>query len=534
MADERIREPDADGAARDEREHDEAAHGHRRRVYHTPPAPARVASAEPASYAAVLVSAPRIGVIAAAGKGRRIHPRSSSVPKVMLEIAGKPLLARNVELLRDALGIREIRIVVGYLADHIRRHFGDGSAFGVHVEYIENPDVDAGLGTALLVVEPHVHEPFALLLGDELYLETNHAALRDAREGYTAVCAVAETDDFELIRKNYAVELANGRITGLVEKPETTPNRYLGCGTYLFSPEIFRDARETPRSSRTGRLELTDIIDHAARRGAPVLPFVLTGHYLNVNSVEDLNVANFLARNLHFETRRVSIVIPAYNEAASIAHVVRDFRSLADEIVVMDNQSADGTADLARAAGAVVHSRPLKGYGDALRQGMDAATGDILVLVEADGTFRAKDLGKLLEFLKDADMVIGTRTTRQMIEQGANMDGILRWGNVVVGKLVEALWWRLEPRFTDVGCTYRAIWRDAYLKIRPYLTRDDAAFSPEMMIEIVRSEGRVIEIPVSYYRRRGGASKHSSSRWHSIRTGLRMLNVIARKRLNVS
>ena len=86
---------------------------------------------------------------------------------------------------------------------------------------------------------------------------------------------------------------------------------------------------------------------------------------------------------------------------------------------------------------------------------MDAATGDILVLVEADGTFRAKDLGKLLEFLKDADMVIGTRTTRQMIEQGANMDGLLRWGNVVVGKLVEALWWRMEPRFTDVGCTYR-------------------------------------------------------------------------------
>jgi dTDP-glucose pyrophosphorylase len=347
------------------------------------------------------------------------------------------------------------------------------------------------------------------------------------------VCAVRETDDLDLIRKNYAVEMANGRITGLVEKPEAPPNRYLGCGTYLFSPEIFADARATPRSPRTGRLELTDIIDHAARRGAPVLPFVLTGHYLNVNSIEDLNVANFLSRQLHFDARRVSVVIPAYNEAASIAHVVRDFRPHADEVVVMDNCSADGTAELARAAGAVVHSRQLRGYGDALRQGMDAASGDILVLVEADGTFRAKDIGKMFEFLKDADMVIGTRTTRQLIEQGANMDGILRWGNVVVGKLVEALWWKLEPRFTDVGCTYRAIWRDAYLKIRPYLTRDDAAFSPEMMIEMLRVEGRVIEIPVSYYRRRGGESKHSASRWHSVRTGLRMLNVILRKRFNL-
>jgi glycosyltransferase involved in cell wall biosynthesis len=200
----------------------------------------------------------------------------------------------------------------------------------------------------------------------------------------------------------------------------------------------------------------------------------------------------------------------------------------------MDNCSTDGTAEIARELGATVHSRPLRGYGDALKQAMDAASGDILVLVEADATFRAKDIGKLLEYLKDADMVIGTRTTRQLIEQGANMDGLLRWGNVAVGKLIEVLWWGFEPRFTDVGCTYRAIWRDAYMKIRDYLTRDDAAFSPEMMIEVLRIRGRIIEVPVSYYRRRGGASKHSSSRWHSVRTGLRMLNLILRKRLNLS
>jgi hypothetical protein len=111
---------------------------------------------------------------------------------------------------------------------------------------------------------------------------------------------------------------------------------------------------------------------------------------------------------------------------------------------------------------------------------------------------------------------------------------LLRWGNVAVGKLIEALWWRLEPRFTDVGCTYRAIWRDAWIKIRDYSTRTDAAFSPEMMIEILRVEGRVIEIPVSYHRRLGGASKHSSSRWHSARTGMKMLRLIAEKRLNLS
>lgn len=479
------------------------------------------------------MSAPRVAVVAAAGRGRRIHPRGVSVPKVMLEVAGKPLLVRNLELLRDALGVRRVLVVVGHQAAYVRGRLGTGEALGLTLEYVDNPDVDGGLGTIFAAVEPHVDEPFVLLLGDELYLQTNHAALGDVPEPWTAVCAVRECEDVDLIRKNYALEIEDGRVVRLVEKPAEPPNRLLGCGTYCFTPEIFSDARATPPSARTGRLELTDVIDHAARRGAVVRPFELTGHYLNVNTVEDLHHANFLARALDFDRHRVSVVIPAYNEAASIAGVVRDFRPLAHEVVVMDNVSADGTADLARAAGANVHSRPLAGYGDALVQGMDAATGDILVLVEADGTFRAKDMGKLLEYLKDADMVIGTRTTRQMIEQGANMAGPLRWGNVAVGKLIEALWWRLEPRFTDVGCTYRAIWRDAYAKIRPYLTRRDAAFSPEMMIEMLRVEGRVIEVPVSYYGRRGGESKHSASLRHSVRTGFRMVRLILEKRLNV-
>src|SRR5262249_28245436 len=127
----------------------------------------------------------------------------------------------------------------------------------------------------------------------------------------------------------------DGRITRLVEKPERTPSPYAGCGTYLLDPEIFADARQTPLSSRTGRLELTDVIDHAAQRGGRVLPFMLRGRYLNVNTVDDLNLANFIFRATRFNRYRVSLVIPAYNEAAAIGHVIRDFRDRVDEIVVM-------------------------------------------------------------------------------------------------------------------------------------------------------------------------------------------------------
>lgn len=477
---------------------------------------------------------PRLAVVAAAGHGRRIHPRSRTVPKVMLEVAGRPLLIRNLELIRDQLEIEDVIVVVGHLGDQIRAALGDGSKFGLRLRYVENPDVEGGLGTVLSVIEPCVDEPFVMLLGDELYLGSNHRALRSVEAPFTAICALWPCDDPEQIRKNYVVERDGDRITGLIEKPEKVASRELGCGTFVFAPEIFLDARATRRSPRTGKFELIDVIDHAARRGAAVRAFELTGTYFNVNTVEDLNVASYAFRNADFVSKRVSVIIPCYDEAGSIRRVVGDFLPHVHEVVVMDNLSADGSAEIARDAGANVHSRALAGYGDALKQGMDAASGDILVLVEADGTFRAKDLGKLLEFLKDADMVLGTRTTRQMIEQGANMDGLLRLGNLVVGKIIEALWWGSEPRFTDVGCTYRALWVDAYHRIRPFLKRSDAAFSPEMMIEMLRVKGRVIEVPVSYYRRQGGASKHSSTRWHSVRTGLTMLGLIFGRRLNLS
>ena len=172
-----------------------------------------------------------------------------------------------------------------------------------------------------------------------------------------------------------------------------------------------------------------------------------------------------------------------------------------------------------------------QGYGCALRRGLDDAAGDIVVLTEADGSFQARDVPKFLEYLKDCDMVIGTRTTRQMIEQGANMGALLRWGNVTVGKIIEALWWNQEPRFTDVGCTYRAVWKTSYEKIRPYLRARGPDFSPEMMIAVLICRRRIIEIPVSYRRRFGGQSKHSGHLAAHAKTALKMLRRIAYYRL---
>jgi glycosyltransferase involved in cell wall biosynthesis len=236
-----------------------------------------------------------------------------------------------------------------------------------------------------------------------------------------------------------------------------------------------------------------------------------------------------------FDHWKVSVVIPAYNEAATIADAVRDFRAHphVDEVVVVDNNCTDDTAGLARAAGARVVTETAKGYGCALRRGMDEADGDVLVLVEADGSFRAHDLDKFLCYLPDCSLVLGTRTTRQMVQQGANMHALLRWGNVVAAKILEAFWFvSSEPRITDVGCTYRALHRSAWKILREGLTETGAPFSPEMICEAFRCGLRVIEIPVHYFSRGGGESKHSKGFLQVARTGLRMLRTIVRKRFS--
>ncbi|MEW6741444.1 MAG: glycosyltransferase [Planctomycetota bacterium] len=472
-----------------------------------------------------------IGLIPAAGQGVRAYPATTWMPKVCLQIAGGSLISRNVAILRESLGIREIVVIVGYLADQVRAEIGDGSALGVHVTYVTCDDPSVGLARGMLTAERYLDRPFVTLLGDELYLDSNHAELEEPQGEWLAVCGVMSTDDSRSVQKNYAVRVEYGLIRSLEEKPQEVGGALLGCGTYLFKPELFEWIRSTPVNQRTLKVELTDAIAQAVNGGKQVYPFYLRGHYINVNSVEDYNYANYLARSLAFPSYKVSVVIPAYNEEDSIGSVVADFAGRVDEVLVVDNCSRDRTAEIARSKGARVESVPLRGYGDAIKWGLDYAVGDIFIVVEADHSFRANDLGKMLEYLKDADMVIGTRTTRQMIEQGSNMGGLLRWGNVAVGKLVELLWWSQEPRFTDVGCTYRGIWRDAWRKIRDRLHGVGPEFSPEMMIEILRARKRVIEIPVSYHPRAGGESKHSQGFFKVARTALRMLRTIIAKRL---
>ena len=107
---------------------------------------------------------PRQAVILAAGFGSRLRPLTDTVPKAMVPVAGRPLLERHVERLREH-GVEEIFINLHYLPDVIRRHFGDGSRWGVGIRFAYEPEI---LGTAGGVkgFEPHLDEAFFVLYGD--------------------------------------------------------------------------------------------------------------------------------------------------------------------------------------------------------------------------------------------------------------------------------------------------------------------------------------------------------------------------------
>jgi glycosyltransferase involved in cell wall biosynthesis len=227
--------------------------------------------------------------------------------------------------------------------------------------------------------------------------------------------------------------------------------------------------------------------------------------------------------------RTVSVVLPAYNEEKYIRPAVEDFflEGVVDVVIVVDNNSRDRTAEEANATRARVVCERAQGYGHALRRGLREATGDLVVMAEPDGTFVGRDVMKLLAYADDFEMVCGTRTTRELIWQQANMGRFLRWGNWIVAKLLQVLF--DAPSLTDCGCTLRLTHKAALTRIQDDFTVGGSHFLPDMVIVALKHRVRLIEVPVNY-RGRIGESKITGTLKGTLRTGFRMIALIVRHR----
>jgi len=219
-------------------------------------------------------------VILAAGKGTRMGELTAHVPKPMKEVEGKPILQHIVEGLRDAAGVLDFFIVIGWCGHVITGHFGDGSAFGVRMAYGEQK-VQDGTGKAPELAREWVGtDRFVLTYGDILIRPpTDYARLADAfRED--GVLAVKDGED---LTKGGAVVLdQDGFMADLVEKAAVTPpNSFYNAGIYLLKPRIFEFTSRLEKSPR-GEYEFTDALKASVAAGDKLRGVTLTADWADV------------------------------------------------------------------------------------------------------------------------------------------------------------------------------------------------------------------------------------------------------------
>ncbi len=219
--------------------------------------------------------------------------------------------------------------------------------------------------------------------------------------------------------------------------------------------------------------------------------------------------------------RTVSVVLMTYAEKDSIRGTIEGFfaTGVVDEVIVVDNNAEPGTHEQVAATAAREVHEPRQGYGFATRRGLAEAAGDLIVLCEPDGTFMPGDILKLLVYSDDCDVVFGTRTTRELLWQGANMGFFLKWGNWGLAKVIEVLF--NTSHLSDVGCTYRLLRREAVERVQDRFSVGSEHFGPELMLLCLTSGLRTVEVPVNYLPR-VGVSSVTGDFGKAFRLGVRM------------
>jgi glycosyltransferase involved in cell wall biosynthesis len=210
--------------------------------------------------------------------------------------------------------------------------------------------------------------------------------------------------------------------------------------------------------------------------------------------------------------KRVTILIPCYNEESGITGVITGFplaqlrkHGYDAEILVIDNNSTDKTAEVARAAGArVIHERK-QGKGNAIRAGFYKITKstDYVVMLDGDDTYRPGEIIRLLEPINSGfcNVVIGSRLGGR-ISKGS-MTKFNRMGNWIFSHLVR---YSYRVNVTDVLTGYFAWKRQAVENLRPHLESKGFAIEMEMITKMARLGENIYSVPISYNAREGHSS----------------------------
>jgi dolichol-phosphate hexosyltransferase len=200
----------------------------------------------------------------------------------------------------------------------------------------------------------------------------------------------------------------------------------------------------------------------------------------------------------------VSVVIPTLNEAGNILEAVTTIHNdlaYPKEIIIVDGNSTDGTIEIVKDLGYCrLIIEPRRGYGLALRTGMKNAKGNIIVMVDGDGTYEVKHINRMLDKMveKDVDMVLATR----MYDPNKAMGFMNFLGNRVITWCFDFFY---SQFLSDTQSGFRAISHEAIDNVD--LTQDDMAYATEMLIKFAKEGYNMVEVPTTYRSRKYGRPK---------------------------
>ncbi len=220
----------------------------------------------------------------------------------------------------------------------------------------------------------------------------------------------------------------------------------------------------------------------------------------------------------------INVIIPAFNEEESIAHVIKEIPDIVSEVIVVSNNSTDTTEDVAKNAGATVVTEKQKGYGYACLKGMDYIASkdikpDIIVFLDGDYSDYPSELIKIVNPIinNGTDLVIGSRI-KQLREPGS-MTFPQIFGNWLATSLMKLFF---GAKFTDLG-PFRAIKYDTLLSLE--MVDKTYGWTVEMQLKVLKKRYSYTEVPV-HYKKRIGVSKVSGTIKGAIFAGVKILSWI--------
>lgn len=232
-------------------------------------------------------------VILAAGMGTRLKPHiGNDRQKTMLRYSQKPLLQRTVEILRDK-GFKEIVMVVNYMKEQIMDYFGDGSGFGVGIEYVVQQNPKGGTADAVRCVKDKIDgKNFLLIYGDNIF---EHEVLEPVlkKDGhFDGVLCGKQVDNPQM----FGVLQVDGlHVKRIIEKPAIPPSNIALAGIFVLPYEIFDAIQETGLSPR-GEYELTESIQKLIDKGRKFGFVIAEGYWMDPRNKEEIELADKLVQ----------------------------------------------------------------------------------------------------------------------------------------------------------------------------------------------------------------------------------------------